>query len=172
MRKFFVIVSIMLLCGAVSAIFDEDTIWITRMEDPGGVSFRVEVPLISFDSIYIDPEEGVLSLFTTMEEAVTEIAERESAIVSVENEIKRLEAEMEWMREEILDLSDMAVASEMLTPYKAIAVKCALIMKDADLSRYLELPLGPVRQVSIGQDAKGEIVPSFSWWLIRQITHK
>lgn len=168
MRKLLFILSIMLLCGAVGAIFDEDIIWITRIEDPGGVSFRVEVPLISFDNTYIDPEEGVVSLFATMEEAVAEIGSRESAIVATENEIKRLEAEIEWMREEIMDLSDMAVAQEMLSPYKATAVKCAQIMKDTELSRYLELPLGPVRQVSIGQDAKGEIVPSFSWWLIRR----
>lgn len=161
MRTLFIVLSIMLLCGAVSAVFDEDIIWISRMEDQAGVTYRVEVPLISFDGNYADPEEGVASLFANLTEAVMEISDREAAIAAAENEIKR-------MKEEIVELRDMVVASEMLMPYQETAAKCAKIMKGEELSRWLQLSLGPVMQVSIGQDAEGEIVPSFAWWLLRK----
>ncbi len=171
MRKVFVITAIMLLCGVVSAGYDADVIWITRVEDQAGVTYRVEAPLISFDGIYDGPEEGVASFFSTLKDASAEITSREEAISAAKDEISRLEAEIKWMEEEIMDLSEMSVASEILVDYEEMAIKCAKIMNGEELSGWLKALVdkyGPVVQASVGQNSKGKVVPSFAWWLWRK----
>lgn len=171
MRKLYVIMATMLLCGVIYASFDGDVIWITRVEGEAGVAFRVEAPVISFDGSYPDPEAGVASLFSTLKEASAEISNREASIAAAEAKIERLQSEIEWMQEEIMDLSEMAVASEMLAGHEEMVVKCARIMNGKDLSGWLKALVdkhGPVVQSSVGQNSKGNVVPSFAWWLWRK----
>ena len=167
MWKAVTFVLVMLLCSVSWGFFEEEVIWITREEDQETVSFRIEAPLIQFNQVYADPEAGVTTLFGALSEAQSEIPKREAAIAVAEGEIERLKKEIEWIREEIMDLSELSVASDMLSTYKEMAGKCARIMKGKELSGSLLALVtehGPVVQTSVGKNKKGKVVPSFTWW--------